>query len=487
MSERLGLSVVLIVRDEASRIRRCLDSVTWADELIVVDGQSADGTPAICREYGARVLSREMRHGFGEQKGFAVAQATRPWVLSVDADEVVSPALRRAIEAAIAAPGPWVGFRMPRRTAYLGRFIRHAGWYPAPVLRLFRRGHGRFTDALVHERLVVDGPVGDLGEDLLHFSYESLGDHVRKLLLYTAYDARMLRRRGVRLGRLTAPWYLALKPALVFGRKYVAQGGWREGWHGVVLCAMAALVVFVNYVRLGELTGWLDPGPAGGDEGAAALPGTYEAVAALLADLPPGRLLDAPAGLGVLSERLSRAGHRVVAADRAPPKPVGGRPSVVLDLERPLPFRDGAFDAAVCVEGIEHLESPYAPVRELRRVLRAGGLLVVSTPNVLNLRSRLKFLLRGTLFWFDVAGYRRGQHVNPIPVHELRHVLAEAGFVVESVRVNRRPAGLRLAAAIAGPLLRWRARRRGAGEHLNDADLLAGEVVIVRARTTGVA
>jgi glycosyltransferase involved in cell wall biosynthesis len=266
VAERPGLSVVLITRNEAPRIRRCLDGVRWADEIVVVDQHSQDDTAAICREYGARVIARAMAAGFGEQKNFAIAQATCPWILSLDADEEVTPALRRAIEAAMAAPGACVGFRMPRLTSYLGRFIRHCGWYPSPVLRLFRRGHGRFTDALVHEEIVVDGPVGDLGEDLLHRSYESLADHARKLLLYTAYDSRMLHRRGVRLAGFTALWWLALKPAAVFLRKFLLQRGFRDGWHGFVLSAMAALVVLVNSVRLAELTGRLGAAPVDADE-----------------------------------------------------------------------------------------------------------------------------------------------------------------------------------------------------------------------------
>lgn len=266
MAERPGISVVLITRNEAPRIRACLDSVRWAEEIVVVDQHSHDGTAAICGEYGARVIERDMLAGFGEQKNFALAQARCPWVLSLDADEEVTPALRRAIEAAVAAPGPCVGFRLPRLTSYLGRFIRHCGWYPSPVLRLFRRDRGRFNDALVHEEVVVDGPVGDLAEDLLHRSYDALADHVRKLLLYTAYDARMRRRRGARLGPLSAPWALLGKPAALFVRKLVLQQGFREGWHGFVLSAMAALVAFVTAVRLAELTGWLGRPPAAGDE-----------------------------------------------------------------------------------------------------------------------------------------------------------------------------------------------------------------------------
>jgi len=259
MSRRPGISVVIIARNEAARIGACLDSVRWADEIIVVDQHSTDATAAACRARGARVIERDMLAGFGEQKNFAIGQATQPWVLSLDADEQVTDALRREIEAVLARPDARVGYRMPRLTSYLGRFIRHCGWYPRPVLRLFRRDHGRFTDALVHEEVIVDGAVGDLRADLVHRSYDTLGEHVRKLLLYTAYDARMLQRRGARAGLVG----LALKPFATFVRKYVVQQGFREGWHGFVLSAMAALVVLVNYVRLAELTGRLPVAPRG--------------------------------------------------------------------------------------------------------------------------------------------------------------------------------------------------------------------------------
>ncbi len=247
------VSVVMIVRNEAGRIRASLESVRWADELVVVDGDSRDGTPEICREYGARVFTREMAAGFGEQKNFAVAQATRPWVLSLDADEVVTEPLRREIEAVVRSTDACDGYRVPRLTWFLGRPIRHCGWYPAPVLRLFRRGHGRFNDALVHEEVVVDGPVGDLGADLLHHSYDSIADHLKKLDLYTGLDARMLARRGVRLTARASPWLFVVKPFLAFVRRYVSQRGFLEGRHGLVLCASAAFVVFVNAVKLWEL------------------------------------------------------------------------------------------------------------------------------------------------------------------------------------------------------------------------------------------
>lgn len=252
MSDTAGIAVVLITRNEAHRIRKCLESVRWANEIIVVDQHSTDGTPAICREFGATVICREMAQGFGEQKNFAIAHASQPWILSLDADEEVTPTLREALQQAIANPGVCVGFQIPRLTAYLGRFIRHCGWYPSPVLRLFRRGHGKLTDAFVHEEIVVDGPVGDLHADLLHYSYNSLSDHLRKMDLYTAYDARMLARRGVHITALKAPWFFVGKPLIVFLRKYIWQQGFREGLHGLILSGMAAFVTFVNYAKLWE-------------------------------------------------------------------------------------------------------------------------------------------------------------------------------------------------------------------------------------------
>ncbi len=209
MPEPDGISVVIITRNEARRIRRCLESVRWADEIIVVDQHSTDGTPAALPGIRRRGRSREqMTRGFGDQKNFAISHASRPWILSLDADEVVTPDLHDSIVRAVVGPSVHAGYRMARLTNYLGHFIRHCGWYPNPVLRLFRAGAGRFTDAFVHEEVVVDGSVGDLTGDLLHYSYDSLAEHIRKMNLYTAYDARMLARRGVRLTAWRSPLVL---------------------------------------------------------------------------------------------------------------------------------------------------------------------------------------------------------------------------------------------------------------------------------------
>src|ERR1700730_17012353 len=161
------LSAIIIAKNEARNIGACLDTLAFCDERIVVDGDSDDGTPEIARAKGARVTAAAWP-GFGAQKNFALSLAGGDWVLSIDADERVTPALAQAIESAMGRPGT-DGYEVPRRSSFLGREMRHSGWSPDYVLRLFRRGHARFSDDLVHERIICDGPVGRLAEPLLHY------------------------------------------------------------------------------------------------------------------------------------------------------------------------------------------------------------------------------------------------------------------------------------------------------------------------------
>jgi SAM-dependent methyltransferase len=214
----------------------------------------------------------------------------------------------------------------------------------------------------------------------------------------------------------------------------------------------------------------------------AALPGTYDVVGRLLARPSSGLILDAPCGEGQFSSALQRAGHRVVAGDLAY---AGLKTSsvqvVAFDLNVSLPFHDDSFEAVVAIEGIEHLENPYLFLREMFRVLRPQGRLIVTTPNILNLRSRMKFSLLGSFYWFDADGYRRGGHVNPLPLYELRHILEEAGFTLQQVRVNRRTTGMRAAALVLGPFLRLMEALRGTSAWLNSTDLLCGEVLVIAA------
>ena len=170
----MSLSVIVITRNAGATLKRCLESVRWADEIVVLDSGSTDDTVAIAREYTGMVETTADWPGFGVQKNRALERAAGEWVLSLDADEWVSAELRAEIETALARPGDPVAYRMPRLSSFCGRPIRHSGWWPDYVARLFRRGHARFSDDLVHERLLPQGGVASLTNPLMHEAVEDV-------------------------------------------------------------------------------------------------------------------------------------------------------------------------------------------------------------------------------------------------------------------------------------------------------------------------
>jgi len=245
-----ALSVVVIACDEEERIGECLASVAWADELLVVDSGSADRTVEVARAHGARVVTRPWP-GYAAQKNFALGQAGCPWVLSLDADERLSPELAAEIRGTIAGAAPEVaGASMPRRTRYLGRWIRHGGWYPDRKVRLVRRGRGRWTGEHLHERLEVDGAVVALRGDLLHHTYRDIGEHLRTMDRYSTEAARGMRAAG-RRGSLLAT---LANPPLKFLKMYLLQRGFLDGAPGLLVAVLGSYYVFLKHAKLWELT-----------------------------------------------------------------------------------------------------------------------------------------------------------------------------------------------------------------------------------------
>lgn len=242
------ISAVLIAKDEGKRIPAALQSVSWADEVLVVDGGSRDGTREVSRAAGARVIERAWT-GFVEQKNFALDEATYDWVLSLDADERVSAPLAEEIRNLARAGFAASGYRIPRVAFYLGRFIRTTDWYPDRQLRLFHRMRGRWQGMYVHESVRVEGRVGELGGEILHYPYESLSDHLETLNRYTSLAARQMRESGAR-GRLSSALIL---PPVVFFKNYLLKGGIKDGAAGLVVSAMNATYVFLKYLKLWEL------------------------------------------------------------------------------------------------------------------------------------------------------------------------------------------------------------------------------------------
>ena len=241
----MTLSAVLITKNEATNIGPCLASLGFAQEIIVLDSGSTDDTVVLARSVGAQVHVSEDWPGFGVQKNRALALATGDWVLSIDADERVTPALQAQILAAIAS-GQADCYRMPRLSSYCGQHMRHGGWFPDPVERLFRRGTARFSDDVVHERLLPQGKVGELTEPLLHDSFKDFDAVLDKVNRYSSASAAALYARGRRASFFSAFTH----GCWAFVRTYLLRRGFLDGRMGLALAISNAQGSYYRYLKL---------------------------------------------------------------------------------------------------------------------------------------------------------------------------------------------------------------------------------------------
>lgn len=241
-----SISVAIITKNEAEDIGACLASVAgWTQEVVVVDSGSTDGTQEICRRAGATLIETADWPGFGPQKNRALDACSGDWILSLDADESVPPALRDEILAVVAA-GTHEAWRMPRLSSFCGRAMHHGGWWPDHVLRLFRRRRGRFSDDRVHERVLVEAAVGTLQQPLHHRAIVEIEESLGKMDRYSSEGAAAAFARGKRagLGRAIASGLWA------FFRAYVLRRGFLDGQHGFVLAVLNAEGTYYRYVKL---------------------------------------------------------------------------------------------------------------------------------------------------------------------------------------------------------------------------------------------
>ncbi len=241
---RQPLSIVIITRNAASQLAACLDSASFADETVVVDSASSDGTAALAAQRGARVIQKEWL-GFGRQKQFAVEAARHNWVLCLDADERVSEPLRTSILAVLEAPAAHA-YAMPRCNRFMGRWLRHGEGYPDWSVRLFDRRHARWSDDPVHEQVRADAPPERIKGDLLHDSAETLAGYLDKQNRYTSLQAEVLFKAGKRAGVAQ----LLLSPALRFAKFYFLRLGFLDGAAGLVHIAIGCCNSFHKYAKL---------------------------------------------------------------------------------------------------------------------------------------------------------------------------------------------------------------------------------------------
>jgi glycosyltransferase involved in cell wall biosynthesis len=242
-----SLSAVLITRNAAAILEPCLDSLAFADEVVIVDSGSSDGTAELAARKGARVVQKEWL-GFGRQKQFAVEQARHDWVLCLDADERVSPRLAQSIRQALAAPASPV-YQMPRRNRFLGRWLAHGEGYPDWSPRLFNRLNARWSDDLVHEKVLFAVTPGTLQGDLMHDSSDDLSAYLERQNRYTTLAARQAFEQGRSAGLL----HLVLSPVVRFIKFYVMRLGFLDGVPGLLHISIGCINSYVKYAKLIEL------------------------------------------------------------------------------------------------------------------------------------------------------------------------------------------------------------------------------------------
>ena len=241
----IPVSVVMVVRDEERNIEDALRSAADAQEIVVVDSFSTDRTVEICRRYTDKIHSHEWL-GYARQKQLAVDLARGPWVLILDADERITPELCGEI-GRVLADTDCDGFSMPRRNYFLGRWIRHSGWWPDRTLRLFRKDRGRLEDREVHEKVVVPGKVGQLSAPLEHHTYRTISDYLRKMEVYSSLAAAQIGKKG-RPGAAA----IVVRPLFTFFRMYVIRFGFLDGMRGLLLASLYSYYTFLKYARAWE-------------------------------------------------------------------------------------------------------------------------------------------------------------------------------------------------------------------------------------------
>jgi glycosyltransferase involved in cell wall biosynthesis len=248
----LTLSVALITQNEAAHLPRTLASAGWAREIVVVDSGSTDATVEIARKAGARVFAESWK-GFAAQKNSAIEHATGDWVLSLDADEEIGPALIAEIKALLDAEPEFAAYRIPRLNHFLGRPLRHGGYWPDPKLRLFRRGAARFTQRPVHETMQADGPVGQLRGHLIHHCYPTLADYIEHMNAYSSIAAEALVASGrVSRSRTWLAWNGLVNPAATFVYNYGVRLGFLDGREGLLQHLNHSVYIHWKYAKAWE-------------------------------------------------------------------------------------------------------------------------------------------------------------------------------------------------------------------------------------------
>ena len=247
MPNLVPLTVVILTKNEEKRLPDCMESVRFADEILVINDESTDRTEAVALQRGARVLHRKMEIE-GRHRNWAAQQAKHDWILSVDADERVTPELVAEIQTLFSGVPPFNVYSFPRRNFIGKRWLRHGGWYPSAQVKLYNRTLFKWEEATVHCRAITDQPSGSLKSDLIHYSYRDLGDFIGKLNRQTTLETQKWLSDGRKMSRGKALWRSVDR----FYRAYVGKKGYKDGWLGFTAAVLGGLYQFVSYAKYWE-------------------------------------------------------------------------------------------------------------------------------------------------------------------------------------------------------------------------------------------
>jgi glycosyltransferase involved in cell wall biosynthesis len=242
----MRVSAIVITKNAEPTLRRCLESVRWADEIVVFDSGSTDRTPEICREFGASFTVTEDWPGCGPQRNRALERTQGEWIVALDSDEWLSPELQAEIGRVVEVPGAQVAFATPRRSSFCGRYMRHSGWWPDYVVRIFRRGSARFSEDSLHDRLIATGATGRLKSPIMHEAITNLDQMLAKMNLYSTGSATMFHREGRRASLATA----LVHGSWAFFRTYIVRLGFLDGREGFMLAVANAEGSYYRYLKL---------------------------------------------------------------------------------------------------------------------------------------------------------------------------------------------------------------------------------------------
>lgn len=250
---REKISCIIGTKNAEEDIKDCIEAVRWADEIIVVDDFSTDRTVEIARQYTDKVFQKHLS-GYTEQKDFALQKTSNRWVLSLDADERVTPQLRDEILEKLSKPPELSGFLFRRMNIFLGKEVRHCGWYKANNLRLFNKEKVSYDLSMQYlESMKISGQLGIMKNDLFHYTCRRLDDYLNRVNLWSSLNAKDLFNKGIRITPLNSLYYFLFKPLAVFLQKYFLKAGFRDGFPGFLICSLSAITYFISYAKLWEI------------------------------------------------------------------------------------------------------------------------------------------------------------------------------------------------------------------------------------------